>query len=39
MKVKAVIALEVREEYVPAAARVRGAASDSSKGETCTFNG
>jgi len=39
MKVKAVIALEVREEYYPAAARVRGAGSDSSKGESCTFNG
>jgi hypothetical protein len=39
MKVKAVIALEMREEYYPPAARVRGAGSDSSKGETCTFNG
>jgi hypothetical protein len=39
MNVKAVITLEVREEYYPAAARVRGAGSDSSKGETCTFNG
>jgi hypothetical protein len=39
MKVKAVIALEVREEYIPAAARARGAGCDSSKGETCTFHG
>jgi hypothetical protein len=34
MKVKTVIALEVREEHYRAAARVRGAGSDSSKGET-----
>jgi hypothetical protein len=39
MRVKAVIALEVREECYSAAARMRGAGSDSSKGETCTFNG
>jgi hypothetical protein len=39
MKVKAMIALEVREECYPAAARVRGVGSDSSKGESCTFNG
>ena len=39
MKVKAVIALEAREEYYPAAAGVRGVGSGSSKGESCTFNG
>jgi hypothetical protein len=39
MKAKALIALVVPEEYNPAAARMKEPGPDSSKGETCTFNG